>query len=74
MGKKYNDIFWFRIIYIVSIVLTLAVAFLILGPRPKGMEGSLDVSFLPIINAFLNSLSALLLIFAIWFIKNNNIF
>ena len=39
--KLSQDQFWLRIIYIISIVITLAVAFLILGPRPEGMEGRL---------------------------------
>jgi len=73
--KKDMDIdsFWLKIIYIISIVITLAVAFLILGPRPGGMEGLLDVSYLPKVNAILNSSSTLLLIMALWFIKKKNI-
>ncbi len=31
-----TDRFWTRIIYIVSIILTAVIAFLILGPRPEG--------------------------------------
>ena len=62
-----------RIIYIVSGVITLAVAFLILGPRPEGMEGMLDVSVLPLVNALLNTTSALLLLLALWFIKRKEI-
>ena len=74
MTKTSNsDIFWLRIIYIVSLVITLVVAFLILGPRPEGMEGMLDVSGLPFINAFLNSISTLLLLIALWFIKRKSI-
>ena len=34
-----NDAFWTKIIYIISVVISLAVAFLILGPRPEGLEG-----------------------------------
>ena len=59
-----NDKFWLRIIYILSTVISLAVAFLILGPRPEVMEGTLDVSKLPLLNAILNSITTLLLIFA----------
>ena len=44
-----NDIFWTRIIYVVSIAISLVVAFLILGPRPQGIEGALDVSVLPLV-------------------------
>ena len=64
-----NDSFWMKIIYIISVIITLAVAFLILGPRPAGMEGLLDVSMLPFVNASLNTLSALLLIIALILIK-----
>ena len=35
---KNQDQFWLKIIYIVSVVISLAVAFLILGPRPEGLE------------------------------------
>ena len=38
-----NDAFWTRIIYVVSVEISLVVAFLILGPRPDGIEGSIDV-------------------------------
>ncbi len=61
---KNNDQFWIRIIYILSVILTLAVAFLILGPRPDGLEGAVDVSFLPKVNAILNGVTTLLLIVA----------
>ena len=57
-----TDKFWSNIIYIVSIVVSLAVAFLILGPRPEGMEGMINVSILPLVNASLNGLTAILLI------------
>jgi len=45
-----QDSFWLRIIYIVSVIITAAVAFLILGPRPEGIGESLDVSKLPLFN------------------------
>ena len=61
----WKDTFWIRIIYIISIVITLTVAFLILGPRPEGMEGKLDVSALPLVNALLNTTSTLLLLLAL---------
>ena len=67
------DKFWLRIIYIFSIVITFAIAFLILGPRPDGMEGMLDVSALPFVNALLNTTSTLLLLLALWFIKRKEI-
>ena len=72
-NHQINDSFWLRIIYIISIVITSVVAFLILGPRPEGMEGMVDVSSLPFVNATLNSISTLLLIISLWFIKNKNI-
>ena len=58
-----KDTFWIRIIYIVSGVISLAVAFLILGPRPEGIEGSVDVSMLPFVNAVLDGTTTLLLIY-----------
>jgi putative membrane protein len=68
-----NDFFWLRIIYIVTTVISLAVAFLILGPRPDGLEGMLDVSALPLVNATLNSITTLLLIVALVLIKQKRI-
>lgn len=66
-----KDSFWLKIIYIVSVVVSLAVAFLILGPRPVALEiYNIDVSTLPFINASLNSLTTLLLILGFIFIKN----
>ena len=52
--------FWLKIIYILSAVLSLAVGFLILGPRPEGIEGSIDVSSLPFVNALLNLVTTIL--------------
>ena len=57
-----NESFWTRIIYVVSVVISLAVAFLILGPRPDGIEGMIDVSVLPLVNASLNGVTTLLLL------------
>jgi|TARA_B110000467_G_scaffold55047_1_gene50501 putative membrane protein len=68
-----NDSFWLRIIYIVSTAISLAVAFLILGPRPEGLAGSLDVSGLPLLNASLNCITTLLLVFGLLLIKQKNI-
>ena len=67
-----NDKFWLRIIFILSAIISLAVAFLILGPRPAGTEGALDVSALPIVNSILNSITTILLILAFIAIKNKN--
>lgn len=68
-----NDKFWLRIIYILSTVISLAIAFLILGPRPEGMERLIDVSGLPLVNSVLNSITTVLLILAFIAIKNKNI-
>lgn len=57
-----QDNFWLRIIYIFSIIISAAVAFLILGPRPEGFESTLDVSGLPLVNATLNGITAILLL------------
>ena len=65
-----KDSFWIRIIYIVSIIICSAVAFLILGPRPVGMEGSIDVSSLPFLNALLNVITTVLLIYGYILIRN----
>ncbi len=56
------DNFWLKIIYIISVIISGAVAFLILGPRPEGIEGSLDVSGLPLLNAVLNGITTVLLL------------
>ena len=65
-----NDAFWTKIIYVVSVVISLVVAFLILGPRPDGIEGSIDVSMLPFVNAALNTITAFLLIVGYMLIRS----
>ena len=65
-----NDQFWTKIIYVVSIAVSAAVAFLILGPRPQGIEGSIDVSMLPTVNATINGITLILLIIGFIFIIN----
>ncbi len=57
-----RDQFWTRIIYVLSIAVSVAVAFLILGPRPEGIKGSLDVTMLPTVNATINGITLILLI------------
>ena len=57
-----KDNFWVNIIYIVSVVISAAVAFLILGPRPQGVNGALDVTILPTVNASLNAITTALLL------------
>jgi putative membrane protein len=76
MNTEFNaqkDSFWMRIIAIVSVLICAAIAFLILGPRPEGMEGSLDVSMLPLVNATLNGSCAILLVVALLLIKQKRI-
>ena len=68
-----RNTFWINIIYIVSVAISLTVAFLILGPRPEGIEGLIDVSFLPLVNASLNGITALLLVVGVMLIKLNKI-
>lgn len=65
--------FWLRIIYIVSAIICGAVAFLILGPRPEGVEGALDVSGLPKVNALLNGLTTVLLVIAVVLVKKGRV-
>lgn len=59
-----RDRFWLVVIGIVSVLVSAAVAFLILGPRPAGLEGRLDVSALPHVNAALNATAGVLLVVA----------
>jgi len=68
-----RDGFWLRIIYIVSVLISAAVAFLILGPRPEGTRGALDVSMLPTVNASLNALTAVLLVTGWFLVKRKRI-
>ncbi len=65
------DNFWLKIIYIISVIISGAVAFLILGPRPEGIEGSLDVSGLPILNAVLNGITTVLLLIGFILIRQH---
>jgi putative membrane protein len=68
-----EDGFWLRIIYIVSALVCAAVACLILGPRPGGTRGALDVSGLPLVNASLNGLTTLLLVVGWYLIKQKKV-
>ena len=67
-----NDSFWLKIIYILSAVICAVVAFLILGPRPEALQGKLDVSGLPKVNAAINSVVTVLLLVGFYFIKQRN--
>ena len=64
-----SNTFWTRIIYILSVIISLVVGFLILGPRPENMEGVVDVSILPTVNATLNAITTILLIYGFILIK-----
>jgi putative membrane protein len=68
-----RDQFWLSIIAILSLAVVGAVAFLILGPRPAGVRGSVDVSGLPLLNATLNGLTAVLLVCAYVLIRRGEI-
>ena len=70
---KTEESFWFKVIIILSLVIVLALAFLFFGPRPERMEGSLDVSALPLFNAVLNGISSVLLVAAFIFIRQKKI-
>ena len=72
--NKNKDSFWLRVIYIVSCAVSLLVAFLILGPRPNNIPNyNIDVSFLPLLNASLNFSTVILLVTALYFVKNKKI-
>ena len=53
-----------RAISAVSVALVLVVAFLLLGPRPPGVAGAVDVSRLPWVNAAINSVTTCVLVSA----------
>ena len=72
-NRNASEGFWLRIIYIVSAIICGAVAFLILGPRPEGVEGALDVSGLPKVNALLNGLTTVLLVIAVVLVKKGRV-
>ena len=72
MTDPIRDNFWTRIIGIVSFVLCCAIAFLLLGPRPAGVAGSLDVSALPLVNASINLVTTGLLLLGFYYIKQRN--
>ena len=68
-----NEGFVSRIIYIVSALLLLAVAFLVWGPRPEALGGALAVSALPTVNASLNGATVLLLVIGVTLVKRGRI-
>ena len=67
---KHNNIFLW-IIGILSIAVPVLVAILFYIPQTGGL-GDVNVSFLPHLNAVLNSCTACALILGFYFIKNNN--
>lgn len=68
-----NDAFWMKIIFIVSATICAAVAFLFWGPRPEALQGRLDVSALPKVNAGLNVLTTSLLICGLILVKKRRL-
>jgi putative membrane protein len=60
------------IIYAVSIVICLAVAFLILFPKVLAVGGGINVSYLPPFHAFLNGSCAVLLVAGYVAVRNKN--
>ena len=66
-----KDRFWLKVIFLISIVICAVVFFLILGPRPATTQ-KIDVSFLPLVNASLNSITTFLLVLGFIFIKQKN--
>jgi putative membrane protein len=68
-----NDACWLKIIFILSAVICAAVAFLFWGPRPEALQGRLDVSALPKVNAGLNVVTTVLLIIGLILVKNRKL-
>ena len=57
-----NDSFWLPIIGVVSAAVFAVVCVLMWGPRPEGIQGVIDVSYLPFFNATVNTLVTFVLI------------
>lgn len=64
---------WNLIIAGLSAFIVLAVLLLIEGPRPEGMRGSIDVSWMPHLNGLMNTGTTLSLLAALFFIRQQNI-
>lgn len=64
---------WNRVIGVVSLVLMVAIIVLIEGPRPAGVAGSVDVSWMPHLNGAMNTGTTLSLVAALIFIRARNI-
>lgn len=67
-----NNKLYLTIIGVLSVAIPVVVAVLFSIPQTGGL-GDLDVSFLPKLNAVLNSSTAIALVLGYFFIKNNNI-
>lgn len=67
-----NNKLYLIIIGVLSVAIPIVVAVLFSIPQTGGL-GDLDVSFLPKLNAVLNSSTAIALLLGYVFIKNNNI-
>jgi putative membrane protein len=67
-----NDSKYLVTIGVLSVAIPVVVAILLFIPQ-TGKLGDLDVSFLPFLNAILNSSTALLLVVGYFFIKKRNI-
>ena len=63
-----RDRFWMRVIAGISVVLVAAIAALTMGPRPEGLVGTVDVSWMPHLNGATNTGTALSLLVALLFI------
>ena len=68
-----RDRFWMRVIAGVSAALVGAVALLTMGPRPEGLVGTVDVSWMPHLNGATNTGTTLSLLAALFFIRSKNI-
>lgn len=68
---KTKESFYLKLIGVLSVAIPLAVAFLLFMPQ-TGKLGDVDVSFLPHLNAGLNSACAFCLIAGLWAIKRKN--
>lgn len=67
-----KELFYRRVVWVISILIPAVVAFLILMPQ-TGKLGDFDFSAFPAVNATLNSLTALSLIMALVAIKAGNV-
>lgn len=64
--------FYLAVIGVLSVAIPVVVAILLFLPQ-TGKLGDIDVSFLPHLNAVLNSSTAIALLAGLYFVKNGNI-